>query len=454
VRGMRNGIFTEEICQGLVRAVEDTCERWPPDELRRDPVYQNSHGRALLKELSLTSERAETAMTSLDLDSLPRERPVVRSSVSRSIAGPVRVAWREGTLTRVKELESLSNWLTRGQMSDQPVDELLDGITWHLAAARQAAVERTWRFRPGRDAALLERAISNLDAAEADILQVASADYLLGQVPCLLNHVQRHLRVQDTRRQEFERIAADLGVRDRDHPVPAGALALSADKRREMVLDERFKIVSIVRGASSASLREQVGLRGLKTVLVATTGVMFVLALGLAFLGWVSPATLPLCFQPEQKGQTVVVCPTMSQAVPVTSDGAVQPGVDATVTTTARSGDLALVEIMGLMAAAVAAAAALRSTRGSSEPHGLPVALAMLKLPTGAITAVLGLFLMRGQFVPGLSALDTSGQIIAWAIVFGYAQQLFTRFVDQQAHSVMNNVRNSKGAEGAQAPAA
>jgi hypothetical protein len=67
-----------------------------------------------------------------------------------------------------------------------------------------------------------------------------------------------------------------------------------------------------------------------------------------------------------------------------------------------------------------------------------------LQLPTGAVTAVLGLLLMRGQFLPGLSALDTSGQILAWAIVFGYAQQLFTRFVDQQADTVLNEVRGTK----------
>ncbi|MGH4014835.1 MAG: hypothetical protein ACRDSL_13105 [Pseudonocardiaceae bacterium] len=91
----------------------------------------------------------------------------------------------------------------------------------------------------------------------------------------------------------------------------------------------------------------------------------------------------------------------------------------------------------------MAAAAAIRGIRGSSEPYGLPVALAALKLPTGAITAFLGLLLMRGQFLPGLSALDTSAQILAWAIIFGYSQQLFTRFVDQRAHTVLNTVRGA-----------
>jgi hypothetical protein len=61
-------------------------------------------------------------------------------------------------------------------------------------------------------------------------------------------------------------------------------------------------------------------------------------------------------------------------------------------------------------------------------------------------TAFLVLLLMRGQFVPGLSALDTSAQILAWGLVFGYAQQLLTRVVDQRAHTVLDTVRGRKTA--------
>jgi hypothetical protein len=50
---------------------------------------------------------------------------------------------------------------------------------------------------------------------------------------------------------------------------------------------------------------------------------------------------------------------------------------------------------------------------------------------------------MRGQFVPGLTALDTSAQILAWALVFGYAQELFTRLVDQQGQTVLDSVRGA-----------
>ena len=52
---------------------------------------------------------------------------------------------------------------------------------------------------------------------------------------------------------------------------------------------------------------------------------------------------------------------------------------------------------------------------------------------------MLGLILMRGEFVPGLSALDTSGQIVSWAVLLGYSQQLLTRFVDQRAQTVLDN---------------
>src|SRR4029078_9550850 len=96
-------------------------------------------------------------------------------------------------------------------------------------------------------------------------------------------------------------------------------------------------------------------------------------------------------------------------------------------------------ELVGLAAAAVAAAAAIRNIKGSSERYGLPLALAALKPPTGAMTAVLGLLLMRGQFVPGLTALDTTAQILAWALVFGFAQELFTHFVDQQGQTVLTS---------------
>jgi hypothetical protein len=302
--------------------------------------------------------------------------------------------------------------------------------------------------------------MSNLDAAEAQLLNLAPASYVLGQMPCLLRHVQCHLPPADPARQEFERIARKLGINDADRPLPGNREDQSLEYKKSVVEAERGKIVTTVRAASSAALRERVRLRNFRNVVVVTTLFMALLAIGVALTGFLSPALIPLCFAPQESGQAVVVCPT-GQSAPFSttaSTNAQQPGAqvqdidDATKATVSRW-DLIVVELVGLTAAAVAAAAAIRRIKGSSERYGLPVALAALKLPTGAITAFLGLLLMRGQFVPGLSALDTSAQILAWALVFGYAQQLFTRLVDQQGQTVLNNVRSADSPQLKSSPA-
>ncbi|MGI8809306.1 MAG: hypothetical protein ACR2KK_16010 [Acidimicrobiales bacterium] len=179
-------------------------------------------------------------------------------------------------------------------------------------------------------------------------------------------------------------------------------------------------------------------------------GATTLLAVAVGLVGFLSPSTIPLCFQPESGGQTLLVCPTAqsvfrTEPIPATATSPALPpsDPDVVIRDTVAGTDLFVVEMVGLAAAAVAAAAAIRQLRGSSERSGLPLALTLLKLPTGALTAVLGLILMRGQFVPGLSALDSPGQILAWALAFGYAQELFTRLIDKQGQSVLNGVRGA-----------
>jgi hypothetical protein len=246
-------------------------------------------------------------------------------------------------------------------------------------------------------------------------------------------------------------------MKDPDHPLLQDAEDRDLAEKKRIIEAERGKIVTTVRAASSAGLREHVRLRSFRNVVVVTAGLMTVLAIGVAVMGFVRPTLIPLCFAPEEAGVATVVCPTAQSNPFVPVGGPRQFGVpvndiDDVVAITAKPPDLMVVELVGLIAAAIATAAAIRRIKGSSERYGLPVALAVLKLPTGAITAFLGVLLIRGQFVPGLTALDTSAQILAWALVFGYAQQLFTRLVDQQGQTVLDNVRGAERPEPA-APA-
>ena len=407
----------------------------------------------------------------------------------QAVGGPVPRPWREGTLTRATELQALGTWAAQTSCPPENASETLQvlvaAVGVHLEAARQAAngmkpsseqaangtkppseqaangtelssrpqqKKRSMWFRLFHwsywfpTSSQIQRAMSNLDAAEVLILNFAPPRYLVGQMPCLLNHVQRNLPPTDSRRQEFARIAQRVGVKDADHPLvdktkePSSAQLAEAE---EIVERERGKIVTIVRGASSAALRDQLRLRSFRNILAVTIMGLTVLAISLAIFGWFYPTRVPLCFQPSlDNGQTVIVCPTAySSRLPLNQLPG--PELNAAVARAAKPWDHLTVELVGLIAAAVVATIRIRKIRGSSEAPDLPVLLALLKLPMGAIIAFLGILLVRGGFVPGLSALDTPAQILSWALVFGFAQQLFTRLVDQQGQTVLDNVRGA-----------
>ncbi len=102
----------------------------------------------------------------------------------RRVGGPVFRGWQEGTLTRASEIEALaaSVWRERcgaGVQTDD-AEELRAAIGRHLDAARDAA-ERRRTYRRPRNAAMIERARSNLDAAEAQLLNLAPPGFVLGQ---------------------------------------------------------------------------------------------------------------------------------------------------------------------------------------------------------------------------------------------------------------------------------
>ena len=330
--------------------------------------------------------------------------------------------WREGAVTRANELDALQRWL-RTREGCVAAAELFDAVEQHVAIAREtAAGDRSlWHSITG---ASLQRTASNLDAAEATLLRLAPGPYLRGQLPGLLAHVRRNLPADDPRRVRLEALVHTL-----HH---------ASDASRDLTEEERGQLVGSVRAASSEAVRQLMAASSFRNLLGVTSVILCVLALGVALLGVLSPSTVPLCFAPETEGQITVVCPTAQHSMPIPTDGT---DIDDVLRDTATPWDLLTVEALGLAAAAISAAVALRDVRNTATPISIPIVLAVLKLPLGALIAVLGLLLLRGGFVPGLSALDTSAQILAWAVLLGYAQQLFTRLVDQHAREVLDDVR-------------
>lgn len=94
-----------------------------------------------------------------------------------------------------------------------------------------------------------------------------------------------------------------------------------------------------------------------------------------------------------------------------------------------------------LKAAGLAGSLAIRKIRGTNTPYSIPAMLILLRLPIGALSALFGIMLINGEVIPGLSNLDSTPQIAAWAIIFGIAQESVTRLIDAQGNKVLGNVR-------------
>jgi hypothetical protein len=376
------------------------------------------------------------------------------------------IAARRFSLDRLSEIDGERRKEIQACLDHATKAATDSGLSWRRRQSstwRGASIERTW----GR-----------IDAADEALLQVAPEGFVIGQLPRIRRRAQQALAADDARRIEIEEIAlrhldgapaaesrellgtvvpricdADLSDHER-----AKFLAAITPCKTERVLTqgERESLAATFHAANCAARKKQTRVRSFRNLLLSCALVLAIAALGLAALGMLRPAAVPICFHPDSR----IVCPTGIETLYGEADASGQP--DETLTAaeqammdridrrTAQPIDLALVELMGLIGAALASATTLRRMSGTSTPYAVPFALAVIKLPTGALTAALGLLLMRGEFVPGLSALDSPAQIVAWAIVFGYSQQLFTRFVDQRGQTVLDSAGNASPREGSE----
>jgi hypothetical protein len=182
-------------------------------------------------------------------------------------------------------------------------------------------------------------------------------------------------------------------------------------------------------------------LRSFRNIVLAATLGLTVLVVGISLVGARDPDAIPLCFGPPPT-TAAGAAPAPVQGPP----GVACPSEEAPPTPGRQSrrlpapGDVALVALVGLLGGGLSAAVAIRRLQGTSTPYSIPVTLSLLKLPAGAVSAVVGILLVQGSFVPGLSQLDNQPQILAYAFLFGIAQQLVTRLVDQQAQAILGKV--------------
>jgi IPT/TIG domain len=95
-------------------------------------------------------------------------------------------------------------------------------------------------------------------------------------------------------------------------------------------------------------------------------------------------------------------------------------------------------ELIASLSGLTGAVLSLKNYTGFQYSYGLPFVQAFLKGTTGAATGLFGVLLVRSGITSSLT-LKAGASTFAVAIVFGYAQYLFTRLVDQQANAALKS---------------
>jgi hypothetical protein len=326
-----------------------------------------------------------------------------------------------------------------------------DAAKRHLDDARQAAGIPTRQPPAARLAnvwsgALVSSAFANLHTAKVVLVDLYAEEDIQAAAPGVLARLQACLPADDQRRRRAEAlfgaqisaVPSDAGSRgwtNGDNNIqpaerrPLASAAQAGCSTGDLAL-RRSSLRDAMQVSYDAADEQYARVRSFRNVLITGAVLLSMLVIAVCLVGARYPKAIPLCSNPS----------STTAAASVNARPMVCPTSEMAATSVPRGGDVGVIALMGVLGAALSATLAVQKLRGTAAPYAVPVALACFKLPAGALTAIAGLLLIKGDFVPGFSQLDSQGQILAYALVFGVAQHLVTRFVDQRADDVVNSL--------------
>ncbi|MER6784352.1 hypothetical protein ABT330_06905 [Streptomyces sp. NPDC000658] len=317
-----------------------------------------------------------------------------RRSISHTVA---KSRWRVSCQTRTDWMECTARIaatkrgctvdLESGKWSAGPEEFRIayNGVLLNATQAKQAAQSRCipWEY-----AGYADIAISRMQAADALLIRLLTDEMLCGEIPRIRQTVQSYLEPQDQRRKWLD------SFREQD-----GEAISAVDRQR---------IESALRGAYTANGFTRGRLRTFNNILLVAAAVLIALTVLLGVLNAHYGSRLAC-----SGFGTKLVCPLGDKP---------------------NHSDILLIELVGATGAAVSAVYSLARAQRVEDPYMVHVGQAILKVSLGGITAILGLILLFAT--PGFSVTST-WQIFAFAVVFGYSQQIFTRFIDSRGDELL-----------------
>lgn len=306
----------------------------------------------------------------------------------RQSVQPYGSVWRFAVEEQLTWLDSLVD--ARATPLPRSVVQALGTARHAVSAGRgRTPVQRVLAWWSGWDA---ERAWRSLHVAEVEL--VTSSEDLPARLPGIQHRVARECPPTDPRLRQLDTVRKKLrdnpdgGVRD----------------------DDRVSVAEAMRAAFTAADDALTGVRSLRNRMLVFGVLLGALNVLLAVLAASWSGWLPLC------------------------SGSACPSGPA-----ASGGDVVTVQLFGALGALLAVVMLLVHTKPGLLTYQLPGYLSFIKITLGAAMAVVGvLMLIAAEFE---AVIGSQAALLVAALVFGYSQQIATRFLDGYAERLVGKAK-------------
>ncbi len=229
-------------------------------------------------------------------------------------------------------------------------------------------------------------------SAEQSLLRIESDDAVLATVPRLLAWVQRTMDAGPTRETHEAALKAEMAKKCGD-------------------IADCVKVNAALTEVISANSQRYAAVRSFRNNLVMVTGLLIAVLLTVAIWHANSITFLPIC---------VGTAPS-------------QHCIDGTSSSPA---DVWIVLLMGALGGLLGIAFKLSETTEADrfDPKSWQ---RFLKPVTGAATALVAILFLQSNIIVGLKAAPSQALFLGYAVLFGFSQQVLTKFVDERAENLV-----------------
>jgi hypothetical protein len=107
-----------------------------------------------------------------------------------------------------------------------------------------------------------------------------------------------------------------------------------------------------------------------------------------------------------------------------------------------------LVSLFGAVGALITAVHPLSRVTGTWNPFSLPLYQMLLKVALGPTFAIIGVMMLQAGVIPNVAFPMPLADLLVWALVFGAAQHVVTRFIDSRVAGLVSSEPSERTAPG------